>query len=261
MQTLQENRGRKKNRSRVKDQKLTIEERNKMLEDYLPLVRTIAADLCANTSANVEFDDLMSTGIFGLIDAVESFDPDRNVKFSTYCKPRIRGAMIDALRETDWVPRLTRQRCNKLKRAWSSLESRLEREPTEKELMDELDVPLKEFKRIIRDSTPVSLIPLSHVASTVDDDDLGLDTIKNEKVVEPDFDLERLDSYEYIVKTLSRVERIIIDLYYNESLTMCQIGKVLNISESRVSQIHTEVLDRLREMIMGDESIFEELFG
>lgn len=253
----------KKNKCNAKanrKNKSNINKRNQILENYLPLVRTIAADLCANTSANVEFDDLMSTGIFGLIDAAESYDPSREVKFSTYCKPRIRGAMIDALRESDWVPRLTRQRCNKLKKAVTSLESRLERKPTEEELIAEMDVSLKEFKRIIRDSNPVNLVTLSHIASGVDDDS-GVDTIKNERAAEPGSLLERQDSYEYLLKGLKRVERLIIDLYYNENLTMCQIGSILNISESRVSQIHTDVLDRLREYIMSDQEIFEEIFS
>ena len=248
-------------RSTKKKSNMKIEDRNNMLEEYMPLVRTIAADMCKNTSANVEFDDLMSTGVFGLIDAVEGFDPSRKVKFSTYCKPRIKGAMIDALRESDWVPRLTRQRCNKLKKAHSSLESRLERKPTNIELAKELDVEPKEFKRIIRDSSPVSLVPLSHVAISAEDEDLGLDIIKNERAVSPDQKIERLDSYEFLLKGLSRVEWLIVDLYYHEVMTMSEIGKVLSISESRVSQIHTEVLDRLRRNIMSEENTYQEIYG
>ena len=249
--------GKRGRKARVTRQTVDLDTRNELLEKYLPLVRTIAADLCANTSANVEFDDLMSTGIFGLIEAVESYDPAREVKFSTFCKPRIKGAMIDALREYDWVPRLTRQRCNKLKKAKAMLCSKLEREPTNDELAKELGVDDKEFKRIRRDSTPVSLVPLSHVASS-DDDESRVDTLKNERVAMPGSDMERKDSYEFLIKGLSRIERLIIELYYYECMTMCQIGKVLRISESRVSQIHTEVLDRLREQIVSNTDNFAE---
>ena len=226
-------------------------DRDRLIEDYLPLVRSIAADLCASTTANVEFDDLVSTGVFGLISSAESFDPTMNVKFSTFCKPRVRGSMIDELRRLDWVPRLTRQRSNMFKRAHSKLEAMLERIPSDKEMAKEMGVDIDEYKRIRSDFQPATLVSLNSMSNSDDDDDSMSNSIADPRSADPAFQIQRLDYHKFITGHLNKVERLIITLYYYEEMTMKQIGKTLELSESRVSQIHSEILDGLRVKYSG----------
>lgn len=234
----------------------SIEIRNQTIEQYLPLVRAIAADVCASTSSNVEYDDLVSVGVFGLIDAARSFDVTKNVKFSTYCKRRIRGSMLDELRQLDWVPRLTRQRSNRLRRATTSLEAKLDRKPNTEELAEEMQVDTEEFKKIHSDAALVGLISLDQLVSQTDDTESRRDTIKDSRAQDPVYELQKKDSKAFITKSLNKLETLIVTLYYYEQLTMRQIGKLLNISESRVSQIHTEILDRLRDRVNIDKEEF-----
>lgn len=233
-----------------------IKTRNQTIERYLPLVRTIAADVCASTSPNVEYDDLVSVGVFGLIDAARGFDEAKNVKFSTYCKRRIRGSMLDELRQLDWVPRLTRQRYNHMRRAETSLEAKLDRKPSNKELAEEMQVDDKEFRKVQSDASLVSLVSLDQLVSQTDDNENKHDSIKDRKAQDPVYELQKKDSKDFLTKSLSKLETLIVTLYYYEQMTMRQIGKTMSLSESRVSQIHTEILDRLRDRITIDKEEF-----
>ena len=233
-----------------------IDKRNSLVEQYLPLVRSIALDMSASTTANVEYDDLVSAGVFGLIDAARSFDISRNVKFSTYCKRRIRGSMLDELRSLDWVPRLTRQRSNQLRRAKMALESSLDRKPNCEELAAEMDVDMKEFKKISGDSDIASVTSIDNTISNDGQSQTQHDMIENPKASNPVEELQKTDSRNFIVKSLNTLERMIVTLYYYEQLTMRQIGETLSISESRVSQIHTEVLQHLRQRISSNDERF-----
>ena len=242
--------------SRSRRRIVDVEARNQTVEQYLPLVKAIALDISSSTTANVEYDDLVSVGVFGLIDAARSFDVDRNVKFSTYCKRRIRGSMLDELRNLDWVPRLARQRSTRLKRAQATLESKLERKPDTEELAAELDVDMNEFEKITNDASVVNVVSLDHIAVKNDDDSSQHETIENRKAPNPFHELQKKDSRNFITKSLTKLERLIVTLYYYEQLTMRQIGEMLNLSESRVSQIHTEVLGHLKERIQCDRDKF-----
>jgi RNA polymerase sigma factor for flagellar operon FliA len=218
--------------------------RNFIVVKYLPLVRTIAADVCASTSANVEYDDLVSVGVFGLMDSVRSFDCGRKVRFSTYCKRRIRGAMLDELRQLDWVPRWARQRSNLLRKTENFLESKLNRKPTNSELAEEMGLDGEQFKKVQNDSSPATMVSLDTI--TTDTDLERSDSFEDGSSPDPVNKLQKKDAREFIVKSLSKIEKMVITLYYYEQMTMRQIGNVLDISESRVSQIHSELLDRLR---------------
>ena len=242
--------------SRSRRRIVDVEARNQTVEQYLPLVKAIALDISSSTTANVEYDDLVSVGVFGLIDAARSFDVDRNVKFSTYCKRRIRGSMLDELRNLDWVPRLARQRSTRLKKAQAALESKLERKPDTEELAAELDVDMNEFVKITNDASVVNVVSLDHIAVKNDDDSSQHETIENRKAPNPFHELQKKDSRNFITKSLTKLERLIVTLYYYEQLTMRQIGEMLNLSESRVSQIHTEVLGHLKERIQCDRDKF-----
>lgn len=226
-----------------------IEQRNRMVEQYLPLVKTIASDVCAGTSANIEYDDLFSAGVFGLMDSVGSFDQSRGVKFSTYCKRRIRGSMLDELRRQDWVPRWTRQQHNQITKARTTLESKLNRRVNDKELAREMGMEQNEYRRMMKNTSITSMISLDSVAG----EDSGSNGLENslpaDKTQDPVEMLQKKDAKEYITRSLSKLEKMIIVLYYYEEMTMSEIGKTLSISESRVSQIHSDIINRLRQRL------------
>ncbi len=230
--------------------------RNEMIEKYLPLVRKIAASLYAQTTPNVEFDDLVSTGVFGLIDAIRNFDPNRNVEFAKYCRLRIRGAMIDELRYLDWVPRLARQRRNILNRTQIVLQSRLNRVPTKTELAAELKMETNEFERLYKDASNTNIVSLAAIACAQDTEQNAADIIKNEKSPNPEDELEKKDAKEFVLKGLTNIERHIIHLYYYEELSMHQVGKILDLTEGRISQIHSKIIEHLRTRIDTDKENF-----
>jgi len=194
---------------KTKDHKI----REELIVHFLYLVKYVAGRLFASYSSHVEFDDLASYGVFGLIDAIDKYDVSRNVKFETYAQLRIRGAIIDHLREIDWLPRSVRQKAKELERAYSELENELGRSATDQEIADKLGVSIDVFHKKISTVSTYSLVSL---------DDL-----------------------------LEQKERRIVELYYYEELTYKEIGKILSISESRVSQLHTKAILKLRNKI-GD---------
>ena len=222
--------------------------RNMLMENYLHLVRYNAERIHVKLPDEVELDDLMSAGIFGLMDAINAFDLDRGVKFETYCAPRIRGAILDELRSMDWVPRLVRSRSHKLDGARKQLEVELGRAPTHEELARRLKVPMSEFEKMAKDAAAVGLISLSRKWFETDSnkDVREIDVLEDKRGADPVRDLQRKDLKELITKGLSRAERLIIILYYFEEMTMKEIGATLDLSESRVSQMHSSILARLK---------------
>ena len=226
--------------------------RNKMVEAYLPLVKSIAAKLCSATPANIEYDDLVSTGLLGLISAIENFDPNRNVKFSTYSRRRIKGAMLDELRKLDWVPRHTRRRINRFKLAEAELEAKLNRKPKTKELAVELQLDTDKLQKLQKDCEPTAVVSLECVTRQ-NDGEQGHDYRADEGVSDPSEAIESEDLRKFITRELGRKERLIIVLYYYEQLTMRQIGALLRLSESRLSQIHSVILKDLKNYILANE--------
>jgi RNA polymerase sigma factor for flagellar operon FliA len=225
--------------------------RNMLMEHYLHLVRYNAERVHAKLPDEVELDDLMSAGIFGLMDAIDAFDPERGVKFETYCAPRIRGAILDELRSMDWVPRLVRSRAHKIDGATKILEVELGRTPTEDELAKKLGVDKGEFDKMQKDASAVGVVSLSRKWFETDSnkDVREIDVLEDKKGQDPVREMQRRDLKELITRGLSRAERLIIILYYFEEMTMKEIGATLDLSESRVSQMHSSILLRLKAQI------------
>ena len=224
------------------------EARNNLLEQYLHIVKYSADRLYAKLPDEVELDDLISAGVFGLMDAVRAYDPERGVKFETYCAPRVRGAILDELRSLDWVPRLVRARAHKLNAALRDLEATLGRKPSDTELARAMQLTMKEFWKLRRDAKAVGLISLSRKWYETDasKDVREIDVIEDKRSEDPLLAVQRKDMKDLVTRGLSRAQRLIIMLYYFEGMTMKEIGETLDLSESRVSQMHSAILERLR---------------
>jgi len=232
--------------------------RNLLLEHYSDLVKYCAERLHSKLPDKVELDDLISAGIFGLMDAIDAFDPDRGVKFETYCAPRIKGSILDELRSMDWVPRLVRARAHQLARATHSLEMHLGRKPDQEEIAQELNMDMDEFNRLQRDANAVSLVSLNTKCSDSESekDVCEIDVIKDKKSEDPLLEAQKRDLRNLLTKGLTRAERLIIVLYYYEEMTMKEIGATLDLSESRVSQMHSSIVDRLKAQMFSRKKEF-----
>ncbi len=233
------------------------EARNKLLERYYPLVRYIGERLLATLPRSIELDDLTSSGFFGLMDAIDGFDMTRGIKFKTYCSTRVRGAILDELRSQDWVPRLVRLKANRIARACRALESRLGRAATEEEMAQELGISSPEYREMREESCAVSI----HSLSDRFDDSRGegglekADVIADTRSDSPLENLNRRDVIDVLTRHLSQKEKRIIIMYYYEGLTMKEIGRILDLTESRVCQIHSNVITRLKERVMRKQGL------
>jgi len=225
--------------------------RNSIWEHYLPLVRYTAERIHTKLPDEVDVEDLVSAGAVGLLDAVNAFDPSRGVKFETYCTPRIRGAILDELRSMDWVPRLVRSRAHKLREASQALEAELGRRPSDRELAKLLRMSLGELRKLQRDAHAVGLVSLSRKWFETDSnkDVREIDVLEDRKSEDPYYVAQRRDIKDLVTRGLSRAERLIVLLYYFEEMTMREIGETLDLSESRVSQMHSAILSRLRHQL------------
>lgn len=225
--------------------------RNRLVEIYLPLVKYNGERIWSRLPEGVELDDLISAGVFGLMDAIDAFDLSRGVKFETYCVPRIRGAMLDELRTMDWVPRLVRSKASKLNEAIKTLEARLGRQPNETELAAELSISVEELEKMMLDANAVNLISLNKKWYETDSykDVREIDILEDKKGEDPTRRIQKNDLMRLVTKGLNRNERLIIILYYYEELTMKEIGATLDLSESRVSQMHSSIVQRLQSQL------------
>jgi RNA polymerase sigma factor for flagellar operon FliA len=222
--------------------------RNRLIERYLDVVRFTAERLHKRLPSEVDVEDLMSAGLFGLMDAIDAFDPDRGVKFETYCAQRIRGAIFDELRAMDWVPRLVRSRTAKVERVRKTIEMEEGHKPTDAEVAKRLNVAPDEFEKLSRDSRPVSVVSMHRKWNDADAGKEGreVDVIEDARQDRPLDRLHRNDVQALLTKGLSRAERLILILYYYEEMTMKEIGLTLDLSESRVSQMHSSIIMRLK---------------
>lgn len=234
--------------------------RNFFLEKYLRLVKYNSERIHTKLPDEVDVEDLRQAGIFGLMDAIDSFDLERGVKFETYCAPRIRGAILDELRAMDWVPRLVRSRTSKVEGARKKLEMELGRKPTEQEIASVLEVDMKEYSKLAKDAGPTGVVSLNRKWYETDSnkDVREIDVLKDERQANPLQDVQKQDLKDLITKGLSRAERLIVVLYYYEEMTMKEIGVTLDLSESRVSQMHSSILARLKAQMQNREKEFEE---
>jgi RNA polymerase sigma factor for flagellar operon FliA len=225
--------------------------RNRLMEHYRHLVKYAAERVHSKLPNKVELDDLISAGTFGLMDAIEAYDPARGVKFETYCLPRIKGSILDELRSMDWVPRLVRTRAHQLAKATQSLEASLGRKPTVKETAEKLNMNMEEFNRLRRDAGAVNVVSLNTQYGEGDGekDIREIDVIKDKKSDAPPIEAQKRDLKNLLTKGLTRAERLIVVLYYYEEMTMKEIGTTLDLSESRVSQMHSSIVQRLKAQL------------
>ncbi len=225
--------------------------RNRLVERYMPLVKYNGERIWSRLPEGVELDDLISAGVFGLMDAIDAFDLERGVKFETYCVPRIRGAMLDELRTMDWVPRLVRSKASKLAEAMKQLETRSGRTPTGQELSEHMGISIQELEKMQIEANAVNLISLNKKWYETDSykDVREIDILEDKKGEDPTRRIQKNDLMRLVTKGLNRNERLIIILYYYEELTMKEIGATLDLSESRVSQMHSSIVQRLQNQL------------
>jgi RNA polymerase sigma factor for flagellar operon FliA len=236
---------------RLKAEPDSDELRNRLIEIYLPLVKYNGERIWARLPDGVELDDLVSAGTFGLMDAIDAFDMSRGVKFETYCVPRIRGAMLDELRTMDWVPRLVRSKASKLNEALKTLEAKLGRAPADAEVAEHMGLSREEFEKLLVDANAVSLVSLNKKWCETDSSKEvhEIDILEDKKGEDPTRRIQKADLMRLVTKGLNRNERLIIILYYYEELTMKEIGATLDLSESRVSQMHSAIVERLQNQL------------
>lgn len=225
--------------------------RESFIKQYAPLVKYVAGKVAATMPHSVDFDDLVGFGVFGLIDAIDKFDPDKNVKFKTYAVTRIRGAIFDELRSIDWVPRSVRQKSKEIEEAIIETEAKLGRPATDSEIAGSMGLTDSEFAKTMLKVSGTSILSLSDVWYTADDSDkvsIG-DSIESPNSLNPDAIIEREEIKRVIVQSIQELpdkEKKVLVLYYYEDLTLKEIGKVLEVTESRISQLHTKAILRLR---------------
>jgi len=225
--------------------------RESFIKQYAPLVKYVAGKVAANMPASVEFDDLVGFGVFGLIDAIDKFDPDKNVKFKTYAVTRIRGAIFDELRSIDWVPRSVRQKTKEIEEAILQTESKLGRPATDQEVAVTLGLSEDEFAKTMLKISSTSVLSLNDIWYTGDETDnmtIG-DSIESPSGLSPDSMIERDEIRRVVMEAIQELpdkEKKVLVLYYYEELTLKEIGKVLEVTESRISQLHTKAILRLR---------------
>jgi RNA polymerase sigma factor for flagellar operon FliA len=225
--------------------------REMFVKQYAPLVKYVAGKVAVGMPHNVDFDDLVGFGVFGLIDAIEKFDPEKHVKFKTYAVTRIRGAIFDELRSIDWVPRSVRQKSREIEDTVQQLEANLGRSATDKEIADEMGMSEEEFQKTMMKVSGTSILSLNDVWYTGEDNDTVsiVDSIESPHSMNPDAIVEKDEIKRVIVQAISELpekEKKVLVLYYYEDLTLKEIGKVLEVTESRISQLHTKAIMRLR---------------
>ena len=230
--------------------------RDRLILTYAPLVKYVAGRLGAGLPAHVEESDLVSYGLIGLIGAIERFDPSREIKFETFAISRIRGAIIDELRALDWVPRSVRARAREIERAIGQFEAQHHRAPTDDEIARKLDLTSDELEESLDEISRSSIVALDELwtmSSTGDQISL-IDTIEDHDSVDPQRNLTEAELREAIAEAIASLperEKIVVTLYYYEELTLREIGDVLGVTESRVSQLHTKAILRLRGHLAG----------
>ncbi|MDR1784904.1 MAG: RNA polymerase sigma factor WhiG [Spirochaetaceae bacterium] len=229
----------------------SIELRDRFIRQYMPLVKYVAGKLAIRMPGNVEFEDLVSFGQFGLLDAVKKFDPERGNKFKTYAVTRIRGAIYDELRQLDWIPRSVRQKAREMEEVIGRLEAKLGRTATDAEIAEAMGITEAEFHQEVLKVSGTSVISISDVRYAGDEADhisIG-DSLESPVSLGPEFIVEREAIKQVIAEAINELpekEKMVLILYYHEDLTFKEIGQVLNVSESRISQLHTKANLRLR---------------
>jgi len=225
--------------------------REQLILEHLPQIKYIAHRISTKLPSHVELNDLVSAGVLGLLDAVEKFDPSRGVKFKTYAELRVKGAILDSLRNLDWAPRSLRKRSKDLEKAYKELEQKLGRPASDKEVSDHMGVALEEFYELVDQIKGLNLGSFQEMSSP--DDDRSSEPlvryVPDSPQADPFFMFQKSELRDLLaiaIDALPKKERLVISLYYYDELTMKEIGKVLGVNESRISQLHTKAMLRLR---------------
>ena len=232
--------------------------RERLVLAYSPLVKFVAGRMSTGLPSHVEEADLISYGLLGLISAIERFDPGREIKFETFAITRIKGSVIDELRSLDWVPRSVRARAREIERANALLEHKLHRAPTDAEMAEQLESTVEDFQASltqISNSSVVALDELWTLSDASGDQVSLLDTIQDHNAVDPAQAVDKTEMRDRLADAIGRLperEKLVVALYYYENLTLREIGEVLGVTESRVSQLHTKAVLRLKGRIQSD---------
>jgi len=232
--------------------------REQLVLAFSPLVKYVAGRMSTGLPAHVEESDLISYGLLGLISAIERFDPSREIKFETFAMTRIKGSIIDELRSLDWVPRSVRAKAREIEKASAKLEHQLHRAPTDAEVAAELDLSIDEFQDAltrISNSSVVALDELWTLSDASGDQVSLLDTIQDPEAVDPAHAMDVTETKDRLADAIARLperEKLVVALYYYENLTLREIGEVLGVTESRVSQLHTKAVLRLKSALQAE---------
>lgn len=235
--------------------KLTQGQKDQLIKNYAPLIKFIAQKIAVRLPSNIELDDLMSAGVIGLMDAIDKYDPTRDNKFKTYAEFRIRGAILDELRSQDWVPRSIRDKAKLLDKTMVHLEVELGRTATDEEVAQALNVTVEEFYDLVNQVRPVSLVSIDdqQTFSNVDKKSI-LNLLEGSKMANPYNQLNVKSVKEVVAKAIEELperQKIVLSLYYYEDLNLKEIGQVLRVTESRVSQLHAQAVQRLRAKLQA----------
>jgi len=242
--------------------KLNQKQKDHLIKEYAPLIKFVAQKIAMRLPSNIELDDLISAGVIGLMDAIDKYDPSRDNKFKTYAEFRIRGAILDELRAQDWVPRSIRDKAKLLDKTMVNLESELGRAATDEEVAQALNISIEEFHELVNQVRPVSLLSIddAQTFSNVDKKSI-LNLLEGAKINNPYNQLSLKTVKDVIaqaIEDLPERQRLVLSLYYYEDLNLKEIGQVLRVTESRVSQLHAQAVQRLRAKlatVLGNSEI------
>jgi len=241
---------------------ITTENREEVIKRYSPMIKYVANRIAMRLPPHIEVDDLISVGVLGLMDAISKYDSNRGAKFKTYAEFRVRGAILDELRAMDWVPRSIRQKASKVDKVLQELQAKLSRSPEDEEVAKEMGISLDQFHDTLNETKSIPIFSLEDlgIAKESGEQQSLLDCLAGKADADPQTQIRLTELKEIIAKAIDALpekERLMVSLYYYEELTMKEIGAVLDITESRVSQIHSKAVYRLRTKLKA--IISEEL--